>query len=167
MQLDQAATRLADCLRERKVRVVFAESCTAGLVAASLAQVPGISDWLCGSAVVYREATKQQWLDVSATDLERFSAVSEPVARAMANGVLARTSEAEMSAAVTGHLGPAAPEGLDGVVYISVAARGENHRVCNLGAWRHQLVAIARVKRQEEAATLVMDHVRRCLCEVP
>ena len=49
MNRDRLAQSLANCLNQRQVGVVFAESCTAGLVAASLAQVPGISRWLCGS----------------------------------------------------------------------------------------------------------------------
>lgn len=167
MQLDDAAKQLAECLRSCDVRVVFAESCTAGLVSASLAKVPGISAWLCGSAVVYREATKTDWLGVSPADLEKFSAVSEPVARAMANGVLERTAEAQASASVTGHFGPGAPEGLDGVVYVSVAARGRDDRVVNLGAWRQHLTSLVRAKRQEEAAALVLVHLQQALCDSP
>ena len=55
--LNELAIRLADCLRLRSRRVVLAESCTAGLVSAALAQVPGVSEFHCGSAVVYRLET--------------------------------------------------------------------------------------------------------------
>ena len=67
--LHAAAGRLASLLKVLDVRVAFAESCTAGLVAASLARTPGISQWLCGSAVVYRDATKAAWLDRKSTRL--------------------------------------------------------------------------------------------------
>ena len=60
--MDVQATRLFDMLRDREVRVVFAESCTAGMVSATLAAVPGISDYLCGSMVTYRPEIKENWL---------------------------------------------------------------------------------------------------------
>ncbi len=82
------AKAVARQLAKLRVRIVFAESCTAGLVSATLARVPGISEWHCGSAVVYRERTKEAWLDVPRAEIDRFTAVSEAVARRMAVGVL-------------------------------------------------------------------------------
>ena len=96
------ALRLVERLAENNVRVVFAESCTGGLVAATLAEVPGVSEFLCGSAVTYREDTKCEWLGVSADDIARHSAVSESVAGQMAIGVLERTPEADLAASITG-----------------------------------------------------------------
>jgi PncC family amidohydrolase len=158
VQLQQQADELARLLSQRRVRVVFAESCTAGLVSATLARVPGISDWHCGSAVTYRTDTKRQWLDVSAEDLRQFTAVSEPVAAQMAVGVLARTPEADYAASVTGHLGPDAPEELDGVIYIGIAGRAagkpQNASVC-----RYQLQSTERVLRQQEAAALTLERL--------
>jgi PncC family amidohydrolase len=116
-------TRLARLLVEQQLKVVFAESCTAGLASATLAKVPGISNHHCGGMVVYRNATKQQYLGISARLLAQHDAVSERIAREMAERVLKLTPEAGYSAAVTGHLGPNAPEGKDGLVYIAIARR--------------------------------------------
>ena len=162
MKTAEEARALAATLQRKDARVVLAESCTAGLVSAALARVPGISQWHCGSAVTYREATKTAWLDVSAATLEQFTAVSEPVARQMARGVLASTPEATFSAAITGHLGPDAPAKLDGVVYISVATR-RGARAQITGVWRHKLKSASRYRRQQEAAALVL---RRLATEV-
>jgi len=160
--LAEEVVALSDLLAERRVRVVFAESCTAGFVAASLSQTAGISDYLCGSAVTYREATKTEWLHVKPADLERHSAVSEPVAERMAFGVLEITPEAQYAAAVTGHLGPDAPDELDGVVYIATAVRGGSELKL-IGVWRHELSAGRRIERQQEAAALTLSHLRETI----
>ena len=152
------ALRLVEQLAERNQRVVFAESCTGGLVAATLAQVPGVSEVLCGSAVTYREATKSAWLGVSADDLSQYSAVSEPVARQMALGALEHTPEADLAASVTGHLGPDAPPELDGIIYIALAQRADS-KPNIVSVTRHQLSETTRVVRQQEAACLVIGGV--------
>ncbi len=114
---------VASLLCQTGSRVVFAESCTGGLVAAALARVPGISECLCGSAVVYRIDTKSKWLDIPAELLDDPGPVSDVIARLMAERVLAITPEADLAVAVTGHLGPGAPSDLDGVVYIGTVWR--------------------------------------------
>ncbi len=155
--VSRAAGQLAITLKQQGVKVVFAESCTGGLIAASLAQLPGISDWLCGSAVTYRNETKRQWLGVSGENLVRRGAVSATVAREMAAGVLRNTSEADWSASITGHLGPDAPRRLDGVVYIGIAHRlPDPAESIQVRATRYVMAADARVQRQREAAALVM-----------
>jgi len=155
-RLTAAAGSLAEALFENSGKVVFAESCTAGLVSASLATVPGISQHLCGSAVTYRERTKQDWLRVSAEDLAEFSAVSEPVTRQMAVGVLENTAEADYSASVTGHLGPDAPADQDGVIFVGIAQRREGGIECRC-VERVQLEALERTERQREAAAVVLE----------
>lgn len=158
MQITALARQVARLLAGRELRVVFAESCTAGLVSATLAGIPGISRWHCGSAVTYREDTKIRWLHVRAADIRRESAVSEPVVRQMARGVLQTTPEADISAAVTGHLGPDAPPDLDGVIYVAVASRrGTQSRV--LQTQRIQLSSSTRFQRQREAAVQVFQHL--------
>lgn len=114
-----AAQNLAVTLQRAQRRIVFAESCTAGLVSATLGRIPGISQWLCGSAVVYRLDTKHRWLGVSQAELIQPGPVSPQVAEAMARGVLERTPEADLAVAVTGHLGPDAPSAQDGLVYLA------------------------------------------------
>ena len=135
--------------------MVLAESCTGGLVAAELAKVPGVSNWLCGSAVTYRSATKVAWLEVDPNDIDKHTAVSHQVALAMTLGVLSKTPEAGIAASITGHLGPDAPAGLDGVVFIGVAQRSGGAGKPN--ATRHQLKTSTRVERQAEAAFLVVQ----------
>ena len=117
------ATELAQRLARHQVRLVFAESCTAGLLPALLAAVPGISDYLCGSMVTYRAECKRDWLGVGSELIQQHSAVSPAVTRQMATAVLQRTPIADYSAAVTGHLGPDAPPRLDGRIFIAVAGR--------------------------------------------
>ena len=117
---DEAAT-LAKLLRRHKEVIVFAESCTAGLVAATLGMIPGISTCLAGSAVVYQVMTKAQWLGISQTVLERSGPVSQTVSEQMALAVMKQTPQATIAGSVTGHLGPNAPEDQDGVAWSSIA----------------------------------------------
>ena len=161
--LEESARQLARQLAETRTRLVLAESCTGGLAAATLAAIPGISQWLCGSAVTYREQSKIDWLGVSAADIARVTAVSAEVARAMAWGVLLRTSEADLAVSVTGHLGPDAPAAYDGLVWLGVARRHAGW-IESPSAVRHILTNTLRVQRQREAATLVLRQAGR---EVP
>jgi len=103
-------------------RIVFAESCTAGLLAATLSRVPGVSSCLCGSFVTYRDDSKAKWLKVNQHDLDdpKVTAVSETVAQQMVSGALAMTPEATIALSITGHLGPDSPRELDGVVFIGI-----------------------------------------------
>ena len=162
--LSEAAEKLARRLAETRMRIVFAESCTGGLASASLAAVPGISQWHCGSAVTYRERTKIDWLGVSADDIAEKGVVSAAVARQMARGALERTSEAGMAAAITGHLGPGAPPEQDGLVFVAVATR-ESNRVISSRTRSHHLHAVSRRDRQDEAATLLLQHAWQCAAE--
>lgn len=153
--LQKTAAELVEILAAHHQRVVFAESCTGGLISAELSAIPGVSQWLCGSAVTYRCQTKVQWLGVSAEAIEQHTAVSRQVALQMASGVLANTSEASIAASITGHFGPGAPDGFDGIVFVAIATRaleGPPKVVVS----RHQLVAQDRPSRQVEAAGLVL-----------
>lgn len=118
-----AARRLARLLKATNRKVVFAESCTGGLASGALTKIPGISQWHCGGVVVYRNETKQAFLSIPAAVLINPGPVSAEVAERMATSVLHRTPEADLAAAVTGHLGPHAPSKLDGLVFIAVAWR--------------------------------------------
>ena len=61
------AEQLVRQLEQAGRKLVLAESCTGGLIAAELAKVPGVSNWLCGSAVTYRIPVKIDWLNVNRT----------------------------------------------------------------------------------------------------
>ena len=124
--IDDDAATLADQLYRRNQVIAFAESCTAGLISATLGRIPGISKWLAGSVVVYQIETKAEWLQVDQTLLQDPGPVSQIVSEQMAVGVLNHTPHATISASVTGHLGPGAPPDLDGVAWSSIALRGRN-----------------------------------------
>jgi PncC family amidohydrolase len=173
--LGSTAARLAALLRQRRIRIVLAESCTAGLAAATLARTPGISEFLCGSAVVYRDATKTAWLAVpqGLLDDPALGAVSAPVARAMAEGALQRTPEADAAASVTGHLGPHAPHGLDGVIYVAVVLRGFCSSGDEVATQAHRFVLPQdgspdlRLQRQRAAARLLLQTLADALESAP
>jgi nicotinamide-nucleotide amidase len=104
-ELQAAARHLLDICRARKLKLALAESCTGGLVAAALTEIPGSSDVLDRGFVTYSNAAKQEMLGVSAAVLETKGAVSKETAEAMASGALTR-SGADLSAAITGVAGP-------------------------------------------------------------
>jgi nicotinamide-nucleotide amidase len=126
MSVAESARRVAKLLVESGHKVVFAESCTGGLVSGALTRVPGVSEHHCGGVVVYRNATKQAYLDIPAKLLDDPGPVSAEVAELMAMRVLEKTPEATIAVSVTGHLGPNAPKELDGRVFVGVAKRGES-----------------------------------------
>lgn len=97
---------LLDLLRERKERVATAESITGGLIASSIIDIPGASDCLKESYIVYSDQAKEKILDVSHETLEKYSAVSENTAREMLDGLYKKT-KAELCIVTTGyaHLG--------------------------------------------------------------
>jgi nicotinamide-nucleotide amidase len=95
---------LAAC-RRAKIKIATAESCTGGLVAAALTEIPGSSDVIERGFVTYSNEAKQEMLAVSPGLILAFGAVSEPVARAMAEGALQR-SHAQMAVSITGVAGP-------------------------------------------------------------
>ncbi len=119
------ARQLRDLLRQQSRALVLAESCTAGRVAATLSMLPGISQWLCGSFVVYRNGSKTAWLDVPAHLLDdpKYGPVSPEVTRMLAVAALQHTPEADLSIAVTGDVGPGAAASTDGVVFVAGASR--------------------------------------------
>lgn len=100
--LEQAVGSL---LRDRKLTVALAESCTSGLVGQRITTVAGSSDYFLGSAVVYADTAKIALLGVSPELLAGFGAVSEEVARAMAQGAR-QVFGADMALSVTGIAGP-------------------------------------------------------------
>ena len=147
----QVATQLA----QNDTRLVLAESCTAGLISASLATVPGISKYLCGSAVVYREQTKIDWLDVRPETLKVATAVSPEATDEITRGVLQKTTEAHWALGVTGHLGPGSPPDLDGQIYVACYRRiGQDlQAIRSIG---HRLNSTTRVDRLREATAYAL-----------
>ena len=83
--------RIAKLLESQDRKLVLAESCTAGLVAASLGRIPSISRFLCGSLITYRDETKAAWLKISLATLLDSGAVSETVAQNGGSGSYAHS----------------------------------------------------------------------------
>lgn len=104
-EMREAAERVLVACRKRNLKVVTAESCTGGLVAATLTAIAGSSDVVERGFVTYANEAKREMLGVPWDALLGHGAVSEPVARAMAAGALAR-SQADISVSVTGVAGP-------------------------------------------------------------
>jgi nicotinamide-nucleotide amidase len=100
------AAEVGRLLGPRRLRCVTAESCTGGWLAQTLTAIPGSSAWFERGFVTYSNESKRELLEVSADALERYGAVSEQVARAMAEGAL-RHSQAQLSVAISGIAGPA------------------------------------------------------------
>jgi len=148
--IHERAQRVAELLAARQSKMATAESCTGGLVAGALTAVPGISAWHCGGVVVYRNETKQALLGISPELLSDPGPVSEVVARAMAERVLAIIPEADVSIAVTGHLGPNAPAELDGVVWLAVGMR-KGDRSADVQVRKLRLPPLGRLERQQLA----------------
>jgi len=98
--------RLASYLESNALKIATAESCTGGMLASSLTSMPGSSMWYEGGFVTYRISAKSKMLDIDPTLIRQHGAVSEVVARHMAQHTLTHC-EAQLSIATTGLAGPA------------------------------------------------------------
>ena len=103
--LAAAVQAVAETLLRRQWMLATAESCTGGMVAAACTDLAGSSSWFERGFVTYSNAAKTQMLDVGAQMIATHGAVSEPVARAMAQGAL-QHSAAQVALAITGVAGP-------------------------------------------------------------
>ncbi|RZJ04285.1 MAG: CinA family protein [Brevundimonas sp.] len=136
--IDALARRVVEAAVSRGLMIAAAESCTGGLVAGALTAVAGSSAALDRGFVTYSNAAKSEMLGVSAQLIETHGAVSEPVARAMAEGAVSR-SEATVSVAVTGIAGPGGGSDKKPVGLVHFAASGPSglihveHRFGDLG----------------------------------
>lgn len=122
--LEQLAERLGALLLARGEWLAAAESCTGGWLAQSVTAIAGSSAWFDRGFVTYSNAAKSDMLGVPETTLARHGAVSEAVARAMAQGALAH-SRADWAVAITGIAGPSggSPEKPVGTVCFAWASR--------------------------------------------
>ena len=125
--------------REKKLRIATAESCTGGLIGGVLTEIPGSSDVFERGFIVYSNRAKSDLLNVPGDLIADAGAVSEPVARAMAEGAV-ENSHAHMAVAVTGVAGPGGGTKMKpvGLVHIAAAREGrsilhEAHRFGDLG----------------------------------
>ena len=133
--LDKQAERLMHRLCDLELKVATAESCTGGLLAALLTDIEGCGHGFDRGFVTYTKDAKAELLGIPRDLLDHNDAVSETVARAMAEGAIAR-SEADLALGVTGFAGPAGDGCEEGLVHFALARRvGETvHREEHFGA---------------------------------
>ena len=148
-------------LRQKGLTLSAAESCTGGLIAKRLTDVPGASAVFLGGVVSYTNAVKAGVLGVPRDLLEQYGAVSEPAARAMAEGVR-RLTGSDLAVSVTGLAGPDGddPGNPVGTVYLGLSLPGETLvRRLALGGDRPRIRLLA--------ASTALDMIRRHLCDLP
>jgi len=145
---------VAALLAEQGATVALAESCTGGLVAAKLVNVPGMSDCLVEGVVAYANASKVRTLGVDERLITEHGAVSEPVAFAMAEGVRAR-SGADVALGITGIAGPGGgtPEKPVGTVWMALADAAGTETA-------HHLLVGDRAQIRERAAYYALNMFR-------
>ena len=117
----RCAETIVNEARRQNVHLATAESCTGGLIAACLTEIPGVSDVFERGFLVYTNAAKTEMLGVAAELIERYGAVSQEVASAMVQGALER-SKATLGVAVTGIAGPTGGTALKPVGLVHIAA---------------------------------------------
>jgi nicotinamide-nucleotide amidase len=115
---------LLDLCRMKKLTIATAESCTGGLVAGALTDIPGSSDVVDRGFITYSNGAKHAMLGVTTSTLENFGAVSKETATAMAVGAL-EIADVDLAVAITGIAGPggATPGKPVGLVHFAAAAR--------------------------------------------
>ena len=135
-ELNERARALLDLCRGKRLKLAAAESCTGGLLAATLTEIPGSSDVFERGFITYSNEAKETMLGVPSSVLEQFGAVSRETAEAMAQGALAH-SPAELAVAITGIAGPGGgmPGKPVGLVHFAAAARAGRllHQECRFG----------------------------------
>jgi nicotinamide-nucleotide amidase len=151
---------LLDLCRGRKLTIATAESCTGGLVAAALTDIPGSSDVIDRGFVTYSNDAKRAMLGVKASTLDSFGAVSKETATQMAVGALER-ADVDLAVSITGIAGPGgATSGKPvGLVHFAVAARDGRivNRECRFGAIGRSQV---RQRSVLEALRMLMELAR-------
>ncbi|MCL1820342.1 MAG: competence/damage-inducible protein A [Oscillospiraceae bacterium] len=168
VDVDNLEQTVSALLRERGKTVALAESCTGGLIAKRLTDIPGASELLWGSAVVYTNEAKTEMLGVPGELINKHGAVSEPVAIAMADGILAK-SGADYALSVTGWCGAersdcgAQKSGVCGAnsgnIFIALAKKEGETRVLNItyGQSRER----GRMLAAGHALKLLLDELKR------
>lgn len=124
-ELMSLARLVLDEARQRRLRIVTAESCTGGLVAGVLTEIAGSSDVVDRGFVTYSNRAKERVLGVPGDLIADAGAVSEPVARAMAEGAL-EASDAHLSVAITGVAGPGGGSAFKPVGLVHLATARSN-----------------------------------------
>ena len=152
---ESPAGNVGQLLTRAGLTLSLAESCTGGLLASLLTSRPGASAFLERAAVTYADSAKQDWLRVPREVLERYGAVSEPCARAMAEG-LRRVTRTDLAVSITGVAGPdgGTADKPVGTVYIALNASGETQS-------KKYLFTGDRSRIQRMSAFMALEWLRR------
>jgi len=158
-QLLMLARLVLDEAQQRRVKIATAESCTGGLIAGLLTEIPGSSATVERGFIVYSNRAKEEMLNVPGDLIADAGAVSEPVVRAMAEGAL-KESRANLAVAVTGVAGPGGGTPLKPVGLVHLAVARENkpifHQVMRYGD-------IGRDKVRRETIITALEMVRKMI----
>jgi nicotinamide-nucleotide amidase len=157
---DELETVVIRLLTERKETLALAESCTGGCVSNRLTDVPGASLVFIAGFVTYSNAAKQEFLGVQSSTLQQHGAVSEAVAREMAEGARSR-NKANYALALTGIAGPTggSPAKPVGTVYIALAGEFETRVEQHLNPWDRETF-------KQVSANQALDLLRRTMLQV-
>jgi nicotinamide-nucleotide amidase len=158
-ELQMLADQLGRMLKQTGRMLVTAESCTGGWLGEVITAVPGSSHWYDRGFITYTNTAKREMLGVKTDTLTRFGAVSEPTARAMADGALA-SSHADLSVAITGIAGPGGgtPEKPVGMVCFAWAVRrGLTHSVTHRFSGDREAIRRQAVKSALEGLKSLLD----------
>ena len=145
--LDEQAERLMRRLCDRNLTVATAESCTGGMLAALLTDIEGAGRGFERGFVTYTKDSKTELLGIEPDLLDHNEAVSEVVARAMAEGALKR-SKADLALGITGFAGPAGADHEEGLVHMALARRNGRtmHREEHFGATGRGAIRVKSLK---------------------
>jgi len=149
LEIETLARLLVDEAQSRRLRIVTAESCTGGLVSSAITAVSGASEVFDRGLITYSNRAKQDLLGIAGDMLADYGAVSEPVARMMAEGAL-ENSNAHISVAITGVAGPSGGTEMKpvGLVHLATARSNQSvvHRVERFGDIGRENIQLAAVQ---------------------
>ena len=148
LEINSKASSILKVCKQKGITIITAESCTGGLIAGCLTEIPGSSSVIEGGFVTYSNQAKVSMLSVKLEQLDQYGAVSEEVARSMAEGALG-SSKADIAIACTGVAGPGGATDTKpvGLVHLSCASRKHptSHKKCNFSGER-STIRLATVK---------------------
>jgi nicotinamide-nucleotide amidase len=154
---------VGEMLRSRGLKIAAAESCTGGLVMARLTEVPGSSAYVDRGIVAYSNQSKTDLLGVPASLIAAHGAVSEPVAEAMASGMV-RCSGADVALGVTGVAGPAGGTPEKPVGMVAIAAAWARNGIIETRVRTFNFVG-GREMVRFQASQAALDMIRRWMSE--
>jgi nicotinamide-nucleotide amidase len=156
IEIETLARLLVDEAQGRRLRIVTAESCTGGLVSSAITSVSGSSEVFDRGLITYSNRAKQELLGIAGDMIADYGAVSEPVARMMAEGAL-ENSHAHVSVAITGVAGPGGGTPLKPVGTVHFATARANQSVYH----RHEFFDLdSREEVQLAAVQVALEMLR-------